>query len=244
MPAWPFTYGFPPRPLAPAWPLRRLRGPVGGVAPIRDAEDVLRFEDEEVEAAAAEDPWREFNNARGARGGALPDIDEHGAREGERRANGKRDVDEVVVVGQAASPSTSRPCRHLSPPQLSFPTLPAIVHSFHSWNTHTFHLDDDRISLYSLRRPSTDLPKPHKTQTTSTHQSPPSPWRLRLRGHNGVHQDNLGMQGLWQADEQRTTRSASRTSRASRGGNWSLCQRGSGALIWTFGVETRFTLKI
>lgn len=109
MPAWPFTYGFPPRPLAPAWPLRRLRGPVGGVAPIRDAEDVLRFEDEEVEAAAAEDPWREFNNARGARGGALPDIDEHGAREGERRADGKRDVNEVVVVGQAASPCDFAP---------------------------------------------------------------------------------------------------------------------------------------
>ena len=243
MPAWPFTYGFPPRPL-PVCPLRRLRGPVGGVAPIREVEDAFGVAWDEDEAAAAVDPCREFNRARGARGGALPDIGEHDGIEDGGREGSRRVVDEVVVVGQAASPSTSRPCRHLSPPQLSFPTLPAIVHSFHSWNTHTFHLDDDRISLYSLRRPSTDLPKPHKTQTTSTHQSPPSPWRLRLRGHNRVHQDNLWMQGLWQADEQRTTRTASRTSRASRGGNWSLCQRGSGALIWTFGVETRFTLKI
>ncbi len=55
-PACPFTYGFPPRALAP-WPLRRLRGPVGGVAPIREVEDALGVaEDEDGPAEAAVDP--------------------------------------------------------------------------------------------------------------------------------------------------------------------------------------------
>lgn len=83
---------------------------MGGVAPIREAEDALGgLKDEEAEAAAAADPWREFNNARGARGGALPDIDEHGTRERRWREGSQRDVDEVVVVGQAASPCDFAP---------------------------------------------------------------------------------------------------------------------------------------
>lgn len=69
----PFTYGFPPR-LA-LEPLTRLRGPVGGVAPI-----LLVGCDEDAfvaEAVAEDDPAdaaSEFNSARGARGGALPVI--------------------------------------------------------------------------------------------------------------------------------------------------------------------------
>jgi hypothetical protein len=56
--------------------LERLLGPVGGVVPI--FEDVESCEldvvaDDEDEAAAPE-LANEFNNARGALGGALPDI--------------------------------------------------------------------------------------------------------------------------------------------------------------------------
>ena len=81
---------------------------------------------DEVAAAAAADPWREFSNARGARGGALPDIDEHGKIGGRRRAEGQRGVVEVVVVGQAASPLQLRALvRHLGPPQLWLTTLAA-----------------------------------------------------------------------------------------------------------------------
>ncbi len=63
------------------------------MAPIREDEDAFAAawdEDEGAAAAAAADPWREFKSARGARGGALPDIGEHdemdgGGREGNRR---------------------------------------------------------------------------------------------------------------------------------------------------------------
>ena len=89
MPARPFTYGFPPRPRCPAWPLMRERGPVGGVAPIREPAAGAPAEDEDD--AAGEDAWMELRSARGARGGAFPDIDEHGAmEEGESEGGGGR----------------------------------------------------------------------------------------------------------------------------------------------------------
>ena len=67
--------------------------------------------DEEEAAAVATDPWREFRSARGARGGALPDIDGQDEMGREGREGRQKVVAEVVVVGQAASPSqSSRSC--------------------------------------------------------------------------------------------------------------------------------------
>lgn len=74
----PLRYGFALLPLTPACAWRRLRGPVGGVAPIREVDDAPEVAEEAVTAGA--DAGREFSNARGARGGALPDIDEQGGR--------------------------------------------------------------------------------------------------------------------------------------------------------------------
>ena len=110
MPAWPFTYGFPPLPL-PACPLRRLRGPVGGVAPIREVEDALGVaEDEDEAAAAAADPWIEFKSARGARGGALPDMDEQGGMEGRGREGGQSRGRGGGRGSSGIALATSRPC--------------------------------------------------------------------------------------------------------------------------------------
>ncbi|TFY65250.1 hypothetical protein EVJ58_g2080, partial [Rhodofomes roseus] len=53
-----------------------LRGPVGGVAPILDVPVEVDAVAEDEDAA----PGKEFNSARGARGGAFPDIDSQGWR--------------------------------------------------------------------------------------------------------------------------------------------------------------------
>ena len=51
---------------------------MGGVAPIREPAAGAPGAAEEEDAAAAEGPWIELRSARGARGGAFPDIDGHG----------------------------------------------------------------------------------------------------------------------------------------------------------------------
>ena len=81
---WPFTKDFVAPFLVAAGPvggallrllLRRLRGPVGGAAPNLEPEAAGLEDDWEGEADEdAAEAANEFNKARGARGGALPDI--------------------------------------------------------------------------------------------------------------------------------------------------------------------------
>lgn len=97
---WPFTYGLPrptPRPPCPVAPDSRLRGPVGGVAPILDVPLEVVAEDE-----GAADEGNEFSNARGARGGAFPDI--YGQRGPVCDEEKEKGGEEMVVKSEGPAP--------------------------------------------------------------------------------------------------------------------------------------------
>ncbi|KAH9921792.1 uncharacterized protein B0H18DRAFT_1121249 [Fomitopsis serialis] len=114
---WPFKYGLPrPVPLAPD---SKLRGPVGGVAPILEVVAEVEVEVEvEVEAVAEDEdapPGKELSNARGARGGAFPDISGQGWRV--RSVERKKGDEEMVVKSEEPAPRWPPP--H-SPPAAIF----------------------------------------------------------------------------------------------------------------------------
>ena len=160
------------------------------MAPNRELDDALGGVEDEVAAAAAADPWREFSNARGARGGALPDIDEHGKIGGRRRAEGQRGVVEVVVVGQAASPSRLRAlgdilgrCGLVSPKDrssrwISFISLMEYArnHATHfsrSFYSHTWETLDTAPHVVKLPNAKSPRHRPPSPSTTATCANPP-----------------------------------------------------------------------
>lgn len=167
---WPFTYGLPrpaPRPPAcpkcPFAPDSKLRGPVGGVAPNLDVPLEVVAEDE-----GAAGGGKELSNARGARGGAFPDIYSQGWHVGgEEREKGS---EEMVVKSEEPAPRwrpflahrgdfSQRPCCLLTRNCSSFST------SVSKSEIYFAHADENVYSSPALR--------PRNPQSPPSAQKPP-----------------------------------------------------------------------